>query len=106
MLRGDGQLIVQGRRDDMIVLNGLNIFPAEIERVLERHPAVAEAAALPLASPVHGQIPVAAVVLRPGRGHRGQRAAPLLPPAVWGCAPRAGCSSCEPVAQEQPGQDR
>jgi len=65
-LRGDGQLIVQGRRDDMIVLNGLNIFPAEIERVLERHPSVAEAAALPLPSTVHGQIPVAAVVLRAG----------------------------------------
>jgi long-chain acyl-CoA synthetase len=65
-LRRDGQLIVQGRRDDMIVLNGLNIFPAEIERVLERHPAVAEAAALPLTSTVHGQIPVAAVVLRQG----------------------------------------
>lgn len=65
-LRSDGQLIVQGRRDDMIVLNGLNIFPAEIERVLERHPCVAEAAALPLPSMVHGQIPVAAVVLRPG----------------------------------------
>lgn len=68
LLRGDGQIIVQGRRDDMIVLNGLNIFPAEIERVLERHPAVAEAVALPLPSPVHGQIPVAAVVLRPGEG--------------------------------------
>lgn len=66
LLRSDGQLIVQGRRDDMIVLNGLNIFPAEIERVLERHAAVAEAAALPLASRVHGQIPVAAVVLRAG----------------------------------------
>lgn len=65
-LRDDGQLLVQGRRDDMIVLNGLNIFPAEIEAVLERHPAVLEAAALPLASAVHGQIPVAAVVLRAG----------------------------------------
>jgi long-chain acyl-CoA synthetase len=63
-LRVDGQLLVQGRSDDMIVLNGLNIFPAEIETVLERHVAVAEAAALPLASAVHGQIPVAAVVLQ------------------------------------------
>jgi len=66
MLRRDGQIIVQARRDDMIVLNGLNIFPAEIERVLEGHPAVVEAAALPLPSLVHGQIPVAAVVLRAG----------------------------------------
>lgn len=67
LLRGGGQLIVQGRRDDMIVLNGLNIYPAEIETVLQRHASVAEAAALPLPSLVHGQIPVAAVVLHPGQ---------------------------------------
>jgi acyl-CoA synthetase (AMP-forming)/AMP-acid ligase II len=66
-LREDGQLIVHGRRDDMIILNGINIFPAEIERILESHPFVGAAAALPLASHVHGQIPVAAVELRPGR---------------------------------------
>jgi long-chain acyl-CoA synthetase len=67
LLRRDGQLVVQGRRDDLIVLNGLNIYPAEIETVLQRHAAVAEAAALPLPSLVHGQIPVAAVVLLPGQ---------------------------------------
>lgn len=65
-LRADGQIRVLGRSDDMIVMNGLNIFPGEIEQVLERHPAVAAAAALPIASAVHGQIPVAAVELRPG----------------------------------------
>lgn len=63
-LRPDGSLIVQGRQDDMMILNGINIFPAEIERVLERHPAVHMAAALPMTSAVHGQIPVAAVELR------------------------------------------
>lgn len=66
VLRADGHLVVKGRRDDMMVLNGLNIFPAEIERVLERHPDVAVAAALALESRVHGQIPVAAVELREG----------------------------------------
>jgi long-chain acyl-CoA synthetase len=66
LLRSDGALVVKGRGDDMMILNGLNIFPVEIERVLERHPAVAVAAALPIASSVHGQIPVAAVELRPG----------------------------------------
>jgi acyl-CoA synthetase (AMP-forming)/AMP-acid ligase II len=65
-LRADGQLVIQGRSDDMIVLNGLNIFPAEIERVLESHPDIACAAALALPSQVHGQIPVAAVELKPG----------------------------------------
>lgn len=63
VLRVDGSLIVQGRQDDMMILNGINIFPGEIERVLERHPAVRVAAALPLQSTVHGQIPVAAVEL-------------------------------------------
>lgn len=61
MLRADGSLVVQGRQDDMMILNGINIFPGEIERVLERHPDVKVAAALPLSSVVHGQIPVAAV---------------------------------------------
>ena len=50
----------------MMIMNSINIFPLEIERVLESHPAVEAAAAFPLASPVHGQIPVAAVELRGG----------------------------------------
>lgn len=60
----DGHIVVHGRSDDMMILNGVNIFPLEIERALEAHPAVAHAAALPLASRVHGQIPVAAVELK------------------------------------------
>ena len=65
-LRADGSLLVLGRADDMINLNGINIFPSEIERVLEQHPDVRVAAALPLSSAIHGQIPVAAVELRNG----------------------------------------
>jgi len=63
-IRPDGQLVIQGRVDDMIVLNGLNIFPAEIERVLEGHPSIGCAAALGVPSQIHGQIPVAAVELK------------------------------------------
>jgi acyl-CoA synthetase (AMP-forming)/AMP-acid ligase II len=65
-LRPDGQVVVLGRKDGMINLNGINIFPAEIEQVLERHPDVAASAALPIASGIHGQIPVAVVELKPG----------------------------------------
>jgi long-chain acyl-CoA synthetase len=50
----------------MMIMNGINIYPVEIERILERHPAVESAAAFPLASAMHGQIPVAAVELRAG----------------------------------------
>lgn len=61
-----GVLRYLGRKDDMMVLNGINIFPAEIERVLEGHPAVATSAAFPIASPNYGEIPAAAVELRAG----------------------------------------
>jgi len=63
LLDDRGILRILGRADDMINLNGINIFPSEIESVLERHPAVRAAAALPLHSTNHGQIPVAAVEL-------------------------------------------
>ncbi|CAG0949486.1 fatty-acyl-CoA synthase [Burkholderiales bacterium] len=65
-LTEDGLVCLHGRKDDMMNVNGINVFPAEIERVLESHPAVACAAAMPLRSIVHGQIPVAAVELRAG----------------------------------------
>jgi acyl-CoA synthetase (AMP-forming)/AMP-acid ligase II len=58
-----GMLRFLGRSDDMMMLNGINIFPAEIERVLEEHPAVRNAAAFPIASATYGDIPAAAVEL-------------------------------------------
>ena len=70
-LRADGQLVIHGRADDMMILNGINIFPAEIEATLEGHPAVANAAALPIRSATHGDIPVAAVELHPGAAATG-----------------------------------
>lgn len=57
-----GLLTFHSRDDDMMILDGINIFPAEIERVLLEHPAVAEAAAFPLRRP-HRDVPMAAVVL-------------------------------------------
>ena len=58
-----GVLRLYGRADDMMNLNGIKIFPAEIERVLEEHPAVKAAAAFARPSPAHGDIPLAAVEL-------------------------------------------
>jgi acyl-CoA synthetase (AMP-forming)/AMP-acid ligase II len=65
-LSPDGALTVHGRADDVMVMNGIKIAPAEIERMFERHPAVKAVAAFPLPSEVHGQIPVAAVELADG----------------------------------------
>lgn len=66
LLTADGQLCLKGRADDMMILNSINIFPAEIEDVLLTFPGVLEVGVSALRSPVHGDIPVAAVVAADG----------------------------------------
>lgn len=65
-LRHDNQLVIQGRIDEMIIMNGLNIFPKEIEAILESHPEVIASAAFPLESRIHGHIPVAVAQMKDG----------------------------------------
>lgn len=55
-----------GRTDDMFVSGGENIFPIEVEQLLEQHPAVHQACVLPFAHDLKGQVPYAFVVLRSG----------------------------------------
>jgi long-chain acyl-CoA synthetase len=56
-----------GRTDDMFVSGGENIYPTDIERLLERHPDVAQACVVPIADEIKGQKPVAFVLRKPGR---------------------------------------
>lgn len=63
---GDGFYSFVGRRDDMFVSGGENIYPGEVEAVLEHHPAVAHACVVPIDDDIKGQKPVAFVVLRAG----------------------------------------
>ncbi|UCE30824.1 MAG: AMP-binding protein [Burkholderiales bacterium] len=58
----EGCYYVVGRARDMIVSGGDNIYRAEIEQLLEEHPAVAEAAVVGMAHAHWGEVPVAAVV--------------------------------------------
>jgi long-chain acyl-CoA synthetase len=62
----DGFFFFVGRTDDMFVCGGENIFPIEVERLLERHPAVHQACVLPFGHELKGQVPYAFVVLRSG----------------------------------------
>jgi long-chain acyl-CoA synthetase len=55
-----------GRADDMFVCSGENIYPGEVEKLLERHPTIQQAAVVPLPDEERSQVPVAFVVLRPG----------------------------------------
>ncbi|HYE69895.1 MAG TPA: class I adenylate-forming enzyme family protein [Aquabacterium sp.] len=62
----DGFLVLHDRRKDMIISGGFNIYPSDLEAVLRRHPLVAGAAVIGIASPEWGETPVACVVPRTG----------------------------------------
>jgi acyl-coenzyme A synthetase/AMP-(fatty) acid ligase len=76
----------------MINLNGINIFPAEIERVLEQHPDIVAAAIVSLESSVHGQVPIAAVELAPALPLPRLRFS-ALPASAWRYERRAALPS-------------
>ncbi len=66
-LDDDGYLYLRDRYKDMIVSGGENIYPKEIENVLQYHPAIAEVAVIGVPHPRWGETPAAIVVLRPGQ---------------------------------------
>jgi long-chain acyl-CoA synthetase len=55
-----------GRADDMFVCGGENIYPGEVEKLLEHHPSIAQALVVPAPDDIKGQIPVAFIVARAG----------------------------------------
>jgi long-chain acyl-CoA synthetase len=55
-----------GRTDDMFVCGGENIYPGEVEKMLERHPAIQQACVVPVPDEIKGHKPAAFVVLNPG----------------------------------------
>jgi fatty-acyl-CoA synthase len=63
-----GRLLVDGRDDEMVISGAEKVFPAEVEDVLGRHPAVEEAAVTGVPDEEFGQRLRAFVVARPGAG--------------------------------------
>jgi long-chain acyl-CoA synthetase len=55
-----------GRADDMFVCGGENIYPGEVEHLLERHPDIQQACVVPVPDEIKGEKPFAFVVPRPG----------------------------------------
>jgi len=88
----DGFYYFVGRADDMFVSGGENVYPGEVEKMLERHPDIHQAAVVPIDDELKFKKPVAFVVKRPGamlgedevRGFALANAAPYLHPRrVW-----------------------
>lgn len=62
----DGFLFIRGRADDAIIRGGFKILPREVVDLLKEHPAVKDASVVGLPDARLGQVPVAAVELKPG----------------------------------------
>ncbi|MBM4330527.1 MAG: long-chain fatty acid--CoA ligase [Deltaproteobacteria bacterium] len=63
----DGYFYIVGRKKDLIITGGYNVYPREIEEVLYTHPAVYEAAVIGVPDEVKGEIPRAFISLKPGQ---------------------------------------
>jgi long-chain acyl-CoA synthetase len=61
-----GAYRIVDRKKDLIIRGGYNVYPREIEEVLHRHPAIAQAAVVGVPDPRYGEEVKAAIVLKPG----------------------------------------
>ena len=62
----DGFYFYVGRADDMFSCGAENIYPGDVEKMLEEHPAIQQVAVVPIADEIKGAKPVAFVVLKAG----------------------------------------
>ncbi len=62
----DGHAAIVGRKKDMIISGGINIYPAEVEKVIESHPRVAATAVIGVADEKWGEVGKAILELKPG----------------------------------------
>lgn len=61
-----GFITFRGRTRDMLKVNGVSVFPAEVEALLMRHPAIAACGVIGRSDDTRGQVPVAFIRLKPG----------------------------------------
>lgn len=67
----DGYITLEGRRSDLIISGGFNIYPREIEELLAELPGVREAAVVGVKDAIRGEVPVAYLVREGGAGEGG-----------------------------------
>lgn len=62
----DGVLYITARKKDVIIMSGWKIYPSEVEEIIIKHPKVAEVAVFGKYDERRGEVPAAAIVLKPG----------------------------------------
>ncbi len=62
----DNYIYIVDRKKDLIISGGFNVYPKEIENLLEKHPAVLEIAVIGVPHELWGETPLALIVLKPG----------------------------------------
>jgi fatty-acyl-CoA synthase/long-chain acyl-CoA synthetase len=62
----EGFIRYLGRRKEMLKVNGMSVFPSELEALLGQHPAILGSAVIGRSDATRGQQPIAFVVLKPG----------------------------------------
>jgi long-chain acyl-CoA synthetase len=67
VLDADDFLWINGRYDNAIIRGGFKIFPDDVVRAIEQHPAIREAAVVALPDPRLGQVPAAAYIVKNGQ---------------------------------------
>jgi acyl-CoA synthetase (AMP-forming)/AMP-acid ligase II len=77
----DGVVWLDGRREDLVISGGVNVYPAEVEAVLDAHPGVVESAVFGVPDPDWGQRVVAAYVGDAEAGELAEWARARLAPA-------------------------
>ena len=78
----DGFFYIAGRSKDMIISGGVNIYPAEIEKELLDHPAIAEVSVIGIADKKWGEVPVAVVALKSGASANALELVEFLRPKI------------------------
>lgn len=63
---GEGYFYIAGRKNELIISGGYNIYPREIEELLYRHSGIREAAVIGVSDPGLGEVPKAFVTLKAG----------------------------------------
>ena len=62
----DGFTSIVQRKKDMIIVDGFNVYPSDVEGVIYTHPAVSLAAVIGVPDAYHGEVVKAFVVMKPG----------------------------------------